>query len=322
MRYIHIENPGPKNHLVVMEGPNPNYNDSQILVRVRATALNRADLMQRLGKYPPPAGESDIPGLEIAGDIVAVGSAVNQFKPGDRVYGLVGSGGYAEYCPVEASLAYHIPQGWSYTLAAGLPEAFTTVYATLFDLGSLQSGQTLLIHGAGSGISTLAIQMAKMTGAKVITTAGDLYKIEKAQALGADQIIHYKEHIFEDLIEEQSVDLVIDFIGGNYFNSHLRLLKPQGKLIQIACINGSIVECNLALIIRKQLQITGFVLRPQSLKEKTRLWKSAHQQWFNLIQNNLLKPIIDTEFSLEQIEQAHEYMQAGKNFGKIIIRVD
>ena len=292
-----------------------------MLVRVRATALNRADLMQRYGKYPPPAGESDIPGLEVAGDVVEVGRKVRQFKPGDRVYGLVGSGAYAELCPVDESLAHLIPPGWDYRLAAALPEALTTVYATLFDLGSLQPGQILLIHGAGSGIASLAIQMAKLTKAKVITTVGDKSKIEKALALGADQVINYKENDFEDLIEEQSINLILDFIGGDYFNKHLHLLRPQGKLIQIACLKGSTVECNLALIMRKRLQITGFVLRPQSIEEKTRLWNLAHKHWYNSLINKNLVPIIDREFKLEEIGQAHQYMQSSEHFGKIVIHV-
>lgn len=319
LRYIHIENPGIHSQLVIHEGQNPTYTDSQILVQVKATALNRADLMQRLGKYPPPEGESDIPGLEISGDVIAVGAKVTQFKPGDKVYGLVGSGGYAEFCALEASLAHHKPEHWSYNQAAALPEALTTVYATAFDIGKLSSGQTLLIHGAGSGIASLAIQMAKLTKAQVITTVGDESKIAKAQALGADQVINYNEHDFEDLIEENSIDLVLDFIGGDYFNKHLHLLKPKGKLVQISCSKGSRVECNLALIMRKRLQITGFVLRPQSIAEKARLWQLAHKHWFKALESNTFKPIIDSEFTLTEIQQAHERMQASIHFGKIVI---
>lgn len=322
MRYVHIENPGSHSRLVIENGPNPTYNDTQILVHVKASALNRADLMQRYGKYPPPAGESDIPGLELAGEVVATGAKVSQFKPGDRVYGLVGSGAFAEYCTVEASLAHLIPEGWDYTLAAALPESLVTVHATLFDLGGLREGQTLLIHGAGSGIASLAIQMAKIVNATVITTVGSVEKIDKALQLGADQVINYKTQDFEDLIAEQSIDLILDFIGGDYFNKHLHLLKPQSKLIQIACLSGSTVECNLALIMRKRLQIIGFVLRSQSIDEKTHLWKSAHQKWNDALTKKQLKPIIDSEFNLEQMEEAQQYMQSGVHFGKIVIHVD
>jgi putative PIG3 family NAD(P)H quinone oxidoreductase len=322
LRYIQIENPGPHSHLTIAEGPIPTYSETQLLIRVKATALNRADLMQRYGKYPPPPGESHIPGLEVAGEVVETGAKVKQFKPGDTIYGLVGSGGYAEYCPVESSLAHHYPKEWSYTQAAALPEALTTVYSTLFDLGRLKKGQTLLIHGAGSGIASLAIQMAKLTNASVITTVGDNNKIKKAIELGADQVINYQENDFENLIADHSIDLIIDFIGGDYFNKHLHLLKPKGKLVQIACLKGSSVECNLALIMRKRLQIIGFVLRPQSTKEKARLWKLAHQKWFDSIQSQELKPVIDSEYNLNQIELAHQHMQKGIHFGKIVIAID
>ena len=322
MRYVHIENPGPHNRLVLENGPKPEYSKSQILVRVETTALNRADIMQRYGKYPPPAGESDILGLEIAGKVVEVGANVTQFKPGDKVYGLVGSGAYAEFCPVEESLTQHIPETWDYTLAAALPESLITVYATLFDLGALKSGQSLLIHGAGSGIASLAIQMAKLVKAHVITTVGTDDKLEKAFKLGADQVINHRKQDFEDLIEDHSIDLIIDFVGGDYFNKHLHLLKPKSKLIQIACLKGSTVECNLALIMRKRLQILGFVLRSQSIEEKNKLWSEAHKAWGESLKSKKLTPIIDSEFKMEQIENAHQYMQSSVHFGKIVVHID
>ena len=322
MRYVHIENPGPHNRLIIENGPKPEYSKSQILVHVKATALNRADIMQRYGKYPPPTGESEVLGLEVAGEVVEVGANVTQFIPGDKVYGLVGSGAYAEFCPVEASLAHHIPDTWNYALAAALPESLTTVYATLFDLGKLKSGQTLLIHGAGSGISSLAIQMAKLSHAQVITTVGTDDKLEKARKLGADQVINYRKQDFEDLIEDHSVDLIIDFVGGDYFDKHLHLLKPKSKLIQIACLKGSRVECNLALIMRKRLQIIGFVLRSQSLEDKNKLWNEAHKAWVEDLRTKKLTPIIDSEFKLEQIEAAHQHMESGTHFGKIVVHVD
>lgn len=322
LRYIHTENPGAHSKLVLENGPTPAYTPSQILVKVKATSVNRADIMQRYGKYPPPPGESEILGLDVAGEVVAVGEEVSEFKPGDKVYGLVGSGAYAQLCPVEASLARRIPENWNYTLAAALPEILTTVYATLFKLGTLEAKQTLLIHGAGSGISSLAIQMAKLIGAKVITTVGSDDKIEKALQLGATKVINYQKQDFEDLIEDHSVDLIVDFIGSDYFNKHLHLLKPQSKLIQISCIKGSTVECNLALIMRKRLQILGFVLRSQSTAEKATLWKEAHKMWLDALIKKQLLPIIDSTFTLEQIEEAHQHMQTGTHFGKIVIYVD
>lgn len=321
MRYINLENPGHHSHLAVTTMTVPIGKPSQILVQVKATALNRADLMQRKGNYPPPQGESNVLGLEVAGDVVSVGEEVNEFKVGDRVYGLVGSGGYAEYCLVEATLAHRIPDDMDYLQAAAIPEALTTVYATLFDIGALKAGQTLLIHGAGSGISSFAIQMAKLLGAKVITTVGTAGKMAKALALGADQVIDYNKNDFEDLIEEQSIDLIIDYVGGDYFNKHLHLLKPDATLIQLACMKGSTVDCNLAIIMRKRLKIIGFVLRSQSILHKSKLWKSAHQEWNKAIKDKQLKPIIDSIFEFDDIAKAHEYFQTSTHFGKIVIRV-
>lgn len=321
MRYVHIENPGSYSQLVIENGPAPECSESQILVQVKTTALNRADLMQRYGKYPPPEGECDIPGLEVAGEVVAIGAEVTQFKEGDKVYGLVGSGAYAEYCVVEASLAHLIPKNWDYTLAAALPESLITTHATVFKIGALKPEHTFLIHGAGSGIASLAIQMAKHIKAHVMTTVGTEAKIEKAFKLGADKVINHKTQDFEDLIEDHSIDLILDFIGGDYFNRHLHLLKSKGKLIQIASFKGSRVECNLALIMRKRLEIIGFVLRSQSVKEKAALWQSAHQTWSDALAKKQIQPVIDSEFRLDQIEEAQQYMQSGKHFGKIIIHV-
>ena len=319
MRCVLIENQGPNSSLLMVESPAPELKDSQILVRVRATAVNRVDLMQRQGIYPPPAGASATPGLELAGDVVAVGAQVTEFKPGTRVYGLVSGGAYAELCAVEASLAHKIPDDWSYLHAAALPEALITSYATLFDLGRLKSGQTLLMHGAGSGISSLAIQIARLSNATVLTTIGHPSKLDKALALGASQVIHYQEDDFEALIEPQSVDVVIDFIGGSYFNKHLRLLKPQGKLIQIACLQGSQVACNLALLMRKRLHLFGFVLRSQTTTEKTRLWALAHRQLSKYLNNTTINPVIDSEFRFDELEKAHQRMLSGRCFGKIVI---
>lgn len=319
MRYVHIEHPGPKSHIIIKEGPKPDISSSQILVQVKATALNRADLMQRQGIYPPPPGESDIPGLELAGIVVAIGSKVKSFKVGDKVYGLVASGAFAEYCAVEASLAQLIPAHWDFVTAAALPEALTTVFGSIFKIGQLRANQTLLVHGAGSGIASLAIQMAKLIGAKVITTVGDNEKVAKAKALGADQVIQYSTQDFDQLTLESSIDLILDFIGGDYFNKHLLLLKSKGKLVQISSLKGHRVECNLALIIRKRLQINGFILRSQPLADKARLWRLAHNNWDKYLQDKRLYPIIDAIYPFSQMEEAQAYMDSGKHFGKIVV---
>lgn len=321
MRAITIKNPGPNSKLAISTQAMPVAGSKQVVIRVHATALNRADLLQRRGKYPPPAGETDIPGLEVSGCITEVGPKVTQFKVGDTVYGLVGSGGYADYCLLNESLTHKIPKNLNNIQSAAIPEALTTAYATLFDLGKLKKDETLLIHGAGSGIASLAIQMAKQTGAYVITTVGQEFKIKKAMEIGADQVINYNKSDFENRIEENSIDLIIDFIGGDYLDRHLHLLKPKGRLVQIATMQGTRSECNLGIIVRKRINIMGFVLRPQSLKEKARLWKLAHKHWFSKIENGDIKPIIDSTFSITDIEKAHEAMQQSKHFGKITIKL-
>ena len=279
MRYIHIENPGSHSRLRVLEKPKPHPQKGQLLIRVHAAALNRADLMQRYGKYPPPPGECDIPGLEISGEVVEIGGEDNQFAVGDKVYALVGSGAFADYCLTHEQLTAKIPPEWDMFHAAALPEALITVHATIFSLGGLLPEQNLLVHGAGSGIGSLAIQMAYQARAHVTTTAGNHEKIMQALNLGARQAINHTTHDFEDLIPEASLDVILDFVGGDYFNKHLHLLKPQGKLVQIACIKGSLVECNITLLMRKRLHILGVVLRSQSLEEKSLLWQQAHHRW-------------------------------------------
>ncbi|CEK10467.1 NAD(P)H-quinone oxidoreductase [Legionella hackeliae] len=321
MRCIQIDNPGPQSHLVINERPLPLCQRDEILIKVKATAINRADLLQRQGKYSPPQGESDILGLEVAGDVVQIGMDVTRFKVGDRVYGLVGSGGYAEYCCVNQQLAEHIPAHWDYSLAAALPESLMTVHATVFLLGQLKQEQTLLIHAAGSGITSLAIQMAKLQGAKVFSTASSEEKILKAKKIASISLINYKQEDFESVLGERSVDVIVDFIGGTYFPKHLKLLKTEGKLIQIACMQGYQAEANLLLIMQKRLQINGFVLRPQSLAEKANLWKLAQHQWGTALLNQHIMPVIDSEFAFEDIEQAHLRMQNNEHFGKIVIKV-
>ncbi|HHF7344173.1 TPA: NAD(P)H-quinone oxidoreductase [Legionella feeleii] len=322
MRCVIIENPGPESRLLIKEEAKPICDKEQILIQVKATALNRADLLQRRGKYPPPPGESTIPGLEVAGEVVEVGSAVKKFKTGDRVYGLVAGGGYAEYCCVHQNLAAIIPQPWDFSYAAALPESLMTAHATIFLIGQLKQGQTLLIHAAGSGISSTAIQMARHLGAKVISTISSQEKMDKALHLGASTLINYNQEDFEAVLGPESVDVIVDFIGGSYFPKHLRLLKPQGKLIQISCMDGHKAECDLALLMRKRLEIHGFVLRSQSIYEKAMLWRAVQQQWPTALLNKHIVPVIDSEFKFEDIEAAHARMLNSAHFGKIIVRID
>lgn len=315
MKYIEISNPGPDSRLVIGQSPTPTPSDDELLVQVTAAGVNRADLLQRRGKYPPPPGASSIPGLELAGEVVQTGGGVQGFKAGDRIYALVSGGAYAEYCTPKAALSHHTPNDWSDVEAAAFPEALTTVYATLFDIGRIKPGQTLLIHGAGSGIASMAIHVALQMKVNVITTAGTPEKVLKAQGMGVQQIFNYNEQDFEALIPKDSIDLVIDFIGADYLNKHLNLLKPQGTLIQIACMKGSSATCDLVTLVRKRLHIHGFVLRSQSQEEKTRLWREAHE----VLRDFDTKPIIDSVYPFEQAEHAHLRMKSSAHFGKIVI---
>lgn len=318
MRCVVIQNPGPDSQLHIIEAPMPVCGEEHILVKVHATALNRADLLQREGKYPPPADASPVPGLEVAGEIIACGANVTRFTIGELVYGLVAGGAYATHCLVHQNLAETIPQGWDMMHAAALPEALVTVHSTVFLQGQLAAKQHFLIHAAGSGISSLALQMARFVGATTFTTVSNTRKMALAQPL-ADTVINYKTEDFANLIAAQSLDVIVDFIGGDYFAKHMALLKPQGRLLQIACLNGHRVELNLAQLMQKRLQVIGFVLRSQTLKEKTQLWQSAQLQWGEALRQQHIKPIIDSTFSFNDIEKAQRHMRSGANFGKIVI---
>jgi NADPH:quinone reductase len=321
MRAAIINNPGPNSSITITTMDKPTCQPKEILIKVGATALNRADILQRSGKYPPPPGASNIPGLEVAGDVVEIGSDVKSFKIGERVYGLIAGGGYAEYCVVEEGLAFNIPDDWRFDYAAAIPEALTTAHATVFELGNLSENQTFLIHGAGSGIATTAIQMAKTIRATIYTTVGDPAKVSKAKELGASMVYNYKTDPWFDIIEHNTLDVIVDFIGGDYFSKHTSLLAKTGHLIQIACMKDHKIETSLLPILQKRLNIHGFVLRSQALDEKKMLWQQAHKRWFNHYESGKIKPIIDSIYSLEDIEKAHEHMKSSTHFGKIVIQI-
>ncbi len=297
----------------------------QILVRVRATALNRADVMQRMGQYPPPPGESDILGLELAGEVEAVGVAVKDIAPGDRVFGLVGSGGYAEKAVIDARMAMPIPAGWSFAQAAAVPEVFFTAQETLFTLGGLQEGETVLIHAAASGVGTAGIQMARETGARVLVTAGSADKIQRCVELGASAGCNYKEQDFAEWVKEvtngQGVDVIEDFIGAAYWERNLRSLKTGGRLVLVGLMGGVKIEANLGLLMTKRLQVFGSVLRSRPLADKIAITQRFRTKWLPLLVAGRIKPIIDRIFPFAQVADAHRYMEENRNFGKIILSV-
>ncbi|MGE0822819.1 MAG: NAD(P)H-quinone oxidoreductase [Candidatus Binatia bacterium] len=325
MQVIRATAPGGPEVLQLVTVPDPTPTAEQILVRVRATALNRADTLQRAGNYPPPPGETDILGLELAGEVEAIGSAVTDITPGDRICALVGSGGYAEKAVLDARMAIPIPSGWSFVQAAAIPEVFFTAQETMFTLGNLKAGETVLIHAAASGVGTAGIQMARETGARVLVTAGSTEKIQRCIELGATAGCNYKERDFADWVKEvtngQGVDLIEDFIGAGYWNKNIQSLKIGGRLVLVGLMGGVKVEVNLQLIMAKRLQIFGSVLRARMLAEKIAITQRFTQNWLPLLASGRIKPIVDRIFPLARAADAHRYMEENKNFGKIILEV-
>ena len=304
--------------------PTPAADD--LLVRVRASALNRADTMQRRGHYPPPPGESDILGLELAGEVEAVGANASGFKPGDRVFGLVGGGGYAEKACIHHRMAMPIPDSWDFVKAAAVPEVFFTANETLFTLGRLGAGETVLIHAGASGVGTAGIQMARQAGARVLVTVGSDEKVARTEVLGADAAINYKTTDFAarvlELTDGAGVDLVQDFIGAAYWQNNLQCLKTAGRLVLVGLMGGAKVEADLGLIMRKRLQVIGSVMRSQPLVNKIAITERFRSRWLPELESGRLQPLIDTSFPLAEAAAAHQYMEDNRNIGKIMLVMD
>ncbi len=311
--------------LQLSEVPAPKPTATQLLVDVHATALNRADLIQRRGGYPPPPGDADILGLEIAGTVAAVGRAVEGVSEGDRVFGLVGGGGYAAQAVIDYRMAMPIPDGWRFEEAAAVPEVFFTANENIFTLGELAAGEAILIHAGGSGVGTAGIQISHHAGANVFVTAGTSGKIHKCKTLGAIEGINYKTADFvaeiEHLTGGEGVDVVLDFIGAPYLEQNLSILKTKGRLLQVGLIGGATAEIDLGTLMRKRLKIIGSVMRPQSIDEKIAITQRFVDQWLPELKNGTLKPVIDSVFPLAEARQAHTYMEANRNFGKIILKL-
>ena len=326
MKAVILKEFGGPEMLTVGEVDQPKPGEDQILVRVRATALNRADTLQRKGHYPPPPGDSEIMGLELAGEVESWGPGVTGFEKGQRVFGLVGGGGYAEYALMDKEMAITIPDGWSFLEAAAVPEVFFTANETVFVLGGLKAGESVLVHAGGSGVGTAAIQMAHSIGAKVYFTAGSEEKIEKAMALGATAGINYKTHDFAEeikrLTDGQGVDVVEDFLGASYLKSNLSVLKSGGRLVIVALMGGAKTEIDLGRVLRNRLQIFGSVMRSRSMEDKRAITQRFKDRWLPEIVKGTIKPIIDSTFSIDQVREAHEAMDANKNFGKIMLEIN
>ncbi len=326
MKAIIIKTDQENRPLVWQEAPEPSYGPAEVLVDVHAAALNRADLMQRAGNYPPPPGAPDILGLEMAGRIAAVGADVTGWQVGDRVCALLAGGGYAERVSVPYQLLMPVPPGWSYEQAAAIPEVFYTAFVNLFMEAALQPGETVLVHGGASGVGTAAIQLARTAGCRVFTTAGTEEKAARCTKLGAELAINYKQEDFAERIEAHTngdgVDVILDMVGAAYLERNLRLLKLRGRLVFISMLSGSKTEINLGALMGRRLRLIGSVLRGRSLAEKIEIKEGFMERFWPLLLDGTIQSIIDSVYPIEQANEAHQYMVENRNIGKIILRVE
>ena len=297
----------------------------ELLVRVEAAGVNRPDVFQRMGAYPPPPGAPDWPGLEIAGEVVAAGPEVRRFAVGERVCALVAGGGYGEYCIAPEPQALPIPRGMSAVQAAALPETFFTVWTNVFDRGRLKAGETLLVHGGSSGIGTTAIQLARAFGARVLCTVGGPEKQRACEALGAERAINYRREDFVAVVREMTdgrgVDLVLDMVGGDYTPRNVEALAMEGRLVQIATLKGAKVTVNAAQLMAKRLTWTGSTLRPRSVEEKGAIARALEAEVWPLLAEGRLRPPIHATFPLADAAKAHALMESSAHIGKIVLVV-
>lgn len=325
MKALIVNREGNMPKMIVGEVPKPEPRQNELLVKVESTALNRADLLQKKGGYPPPGGESEILGLEMSGVVAETGPDVTKFEPGDRVFGLLGGGGYARYCTVHEDHAIPIPEDLSYEEAAAIPEVFLTAWQALFWLGELKDAETVLIHAGASGVGTAAIQLAKkMADARVIVTAGSEEKLELCRSLGADLAINYNKEKFDRVIADksgnESVDLIIDFVGSPYWEMNISSLAMDGRLVYLSMLGGAKVEeMNLVPLLRKRLMVRGSTLRNRSVEYKSELVKVFWENCSAAFEKGELKPVIHTIMDWELAEEAHQLMKQNLNAGKIVL---
>ena len=325
MTAIGIASPGGPEALVPEERPVPVPSAGEILVKVAAAGVNRPDVAQRKGHYPPPPGATDIPGLEIAGEVVALGSGVTRWKIGDKICALVIGGGYAEYCLAHESHALPVPAGYSMTEAAAIPETFFTVWHNVFERGALKSGETLLVHGGSSGIGTAAIQLAKQFGARVIVTAGSDDKCEACRKLGADVAINYKT---QDFVAEtksatggKGADVILDMVGGDYIERNYEAAAVEGRIVQIAFQGSTKATVDFRRIMLKRLHHTGSTLRSRSIADKGLIAQAVMEKVVPLLAAGRVRPVMDSTFPLAEASKAHARMESSAHIGKIVLTV-
>lgn len=324
MRHIAMTAPGGPEVLTLATGPVPRPAAGEVLIRVAAAGINRPDILQRTGNYPPPPGASPILGLEVSGAVAALGPEVTGLNEGDEVCALVAGGGYAEYCVAPAPQCLPVPKGVSLVDAAGLPETFFTVWSNVFDRGRLGRGESFLVHGGSSGIGTTAIQLAHAFGARVFATAGSPEKCAVCRDLGAERAIDYRQEDFVAVLKEatqgRGVDVILDMVGGPYVEKNLRSLAPEGRLVQIAFLQGSKVTLDLAHLMVRRQTLTGSTLRPRPVADKAAIARNLRDKVWPLIEAGKVRPIIDRTFPLAEAAAAHRLMESSTHIGKILLR--
>lgn len=325
MTAISITTPGGPEVLRPIMTPVPEPKAGQILVKVATAGVNRPDVQQRMGAYPPPKDASPLPGLEIAGEVVALGADITRWKVGDKVCALVNGGGYAEYCIAEETAALPIPAGLDMTLAGAVPETYFTVWHNVFERGGLQAGDWFLVHGGSSGIGTTAIQLAKAFGAKVLATAGSAEKCDAMRQLGCDRAINYKTEDFvaiaKDATAGAGVNVVLDMVGGDYTDKNIALAAEDARIVQIATLGGAEVKINAARLMMKRVTLTGSTLRPRTRAVKAGMARALEAKVWPLFGQGKLKVVMDSTFPLAQAAEAHRRLETSQHVGKIVLKV-
>jgi putative PIG3 family NAD(P)H quinone oxidoreductase len=325
MTVVEIASPGGPEALRPASRPIPEPAAGEVLIQVAAAGVNRPDVMQRQGKYPPPPGVTDIPGLEVSGTVKAVGSSVSELRVGDQVCALVAGGGYAEYCIAPALQCLPVPANVSLVEAGAVPETYFTVWTNVFERGRLRAGEALLVHGGASGIGTTAIQLARAFGARVLATAGGNEKCRACERLGAERAINYKTEDFVAAVRQatagEGVDVVLDMVGGDYLARDVDALASDGRIVLIALQRGARAELNLLPLMQKRLWLTGSTLRPRSVADKGAIAAALRAKVWPLLEAGRCKPVIDSTFPLSQAADAHRRMETGEHVGKIVLTV-
>ncbi len=326
MKCIHIAEPGGPEVMILGECERPQPSGDEVLIRVAYAGVNRPDVLQRMGLYPPPVGASPVLGLEVSGEVCAVGDGVTRWAVGDRVCALVNGGGYAEYAVAPEGQCLPVPEGVSMAEAAALPETCFTVWTNVFDRAALQPGESLMVHAGAGGIGTTAIQMAAAVGARVFATAGSDEKADFCRSLGAELAVNYNSQDFAEAVmshtQNRGVDVILDCIGGDYLQRNITMAAVDGRIVNIAYLRGSVAEVNFLPVMLKRLTLTGSTLRPQSAAAKTSIADALNQTIWPLIEEGKIRPVMAQEFTLVEVGKAHELMESNQLIGKIVLKIN